>query len=87
MKLVSYIMGEEERIGAIDTADRIVDLHRAYGNYLQRFGSDPDLHKRAAATLGHDMVEFLQRGTASLSAARQALAHIAAQPLRDSSFV
>ena len=87
MKLVTYIMGEEERIGAIDTADRIVDLHRAYGSYLQRFESHPDPHKLAAATLGHDMVEFLQRGTTSLNAARQALAHIAAQPTHDSSIV
>lgn len=86
MKLVTYIKGEEERIGAIDTADRIVDLHRAYEIYLKRVESNPDT-ELAAATLGRDMVEFLQRGTGSLNAARKALAHMATNPVHDSGIV
>jgi acylpyruvate hydrolase len=80
MKLVTYLNQEEERIGALDAAGQIVDLHRAYEGYLRGLESNPAADELAAVTLGRDMVEFLQRGTASLDAARYALAHAATNP-------
>ncbi len=80
MKLVTYRHREQERIGAIDGAGRVVDLHRAYETYLRTVESHPAADKLAPVILGYDMVEFLQRGTKSLDAARKALAHSAATP-------
>ncbi len=87
MKLVTYSAGAQERLGAIDGADRVVDLHRAYETYLRGVESMPGADKLAAVTLGRDMVDFLQRGKKSLDAARKALAHVAANPEKDGSTV
>ena len=80
MKLLTYSLGEQERIGAIDDGGHIVDLHRAYGSYLYAVEARPGADKLAAIILGRDMVEFLQRGSKSLDAARRALAYVAANP-------
>ena len=80
MKLLTYSLGEQERIGAIDDGGHIVDLHRAYGSYLHAVESRPGADKLAAIILGRDMVEFLQRGAKSLDAARKASAYVAANP-------
>lgn len=87
MKLLTYTKGDQERIGAIDSAGHVVDLHRAYESYLRAVESKPAAERLAAPTLGRDMVEFLRRGTSSLDAARKALAHIAANPASDGSIV
>ena len=76
MKLVTYIHGDRERIGAIDGAGRVVDLHRAYGSYLREAEANPNGEQLAAAVLGGDMVEFLKRGEKALDAARKVLAHV-----------
>ena len=78
MKLVSYFYHQQERIGAIDRAGRVVDLHRAYGSYLREVESNPSADELARLTLGRDMVEFLKLGEKALDAARKALAHASA---------
>jgi acylpyruvate hydrolase len=78
MKLVTYLYREQERLGAMDSKGRVVDLHRAYGSYLREVASNPAADELARLTLGHDMVDFLKRGEKALDAARKALAHAAA---------
>jgi acylpyruvate hydrolase len=78
MKLVSYFYHQQERIGAIDRAGRVVDLHQAYGSYLREVESNPSADELAPLTLGRDMVEFLKLGEKALDAARKALAHASA---------
>ena len=63
MKLVTYARGEQERIGALDAAGRVVDLQRAYEDYVRAARSCPGAGELAQATLGRNMVEFLRRRT------------------------
>ena len=78
MKLVTYLYQQQERIGALDTAGRVVDLHRAYGSYLREIESNPSGDELARVTLGRTMVEFLRRGDKALDSARKALTHATA---------
>jgi acylpyruvate hydrolase len=78
MKLVTFINENQERIGAIDSAGRVVDLHKAYAAYLGAVESNSHGDEMAAIAFGRDMVEFLKRGPTALEAARQAIAHAAA---------
>jgi acylpyruvate hydrolase len=80
VKLVTFNCQEQERIGVVDGAGRIVDLHRAYESYLRQVESAAMADQLAAAVLGRNMVEFLRGGATSLEAARKALAHIGARP-------
>lgn len=80
MKLATYLFQQQERLGAIDGAGRIVDLHRAYASYLSDVESNPARDDLARVTLGRDMVELLKRGAKALEAARQALPHASANP-------
>jgi len=75
MKLVTFVHDSQERIGAIDNAGRVVDLHKAYAAYLSAVESNPHGDELAVVILGRDMVEFLKRGDKALDAARKALAH------------
>jgi acylpyruvate hydrolase len=75
MKLVTYFDRQQERIGVVDGAGRLVDLHGAYAAYLHAVKSHPSPDRLAQLSLGRDMVEFLQRGESALDAARQALAY------------
>lgn len=75
MKLVTFEYQNQERIGAIDNSERVVDLHRAYASYLNASENNPQADRLAAITLGKDMVEFLKRGESALDATRKALAH------------
>jgi acylpyruvate hydrolase len=77
MKLVTFIHQNQERIGAIDSADRVVDLPKAYASYLSAVETNPHGDELAAVILGRDMVEFLKRGEKALAAARKAIAHAA----------
>jgi len=80
MKLVTFISENQERIGAIDSAGRVVDLHKAYAAYLGAVENNSHRVEMAAITFGRDMVEFLKRGPRALEAARQTIAHAAANP-------
>ncbi len=80
MKLVTFIHENRERIGAIDHAGRVVDLHKAYGSYLSQVEANPGGDQLAAVILGRDMVEFLKRGEKALDAARKAIAHAEKNP-------
>jgi acylpyruvate hydrolase len=75
MKLVTFIYQDQERIGAVHTTGPIVDLIYAYAVYLSETEGTPDADQLAAAVLGRDMIEFLERGEKSLDAARKALAY------------
>ncbi|HEY3168467.1 MAG TPA: fumarylacetoacetate hydrolase family protein [Candidatus Binatia bacterium] len=76
MKLATFVNRHQERIGALDSAGRIVDLHRAYESYLRDVESNPAGDRLAAAVLGRDLAEFLKRGEKSLDAARKTLAYV-----------
>jgi acylpyruvate hydrolase len=80
MKLVTFTVGDQERLGAVDDSGQIIDLHGAYASYLCEVESNPVGDRLAFAVLGRDMVEFLKRGAVSLEAAKKALTHIAAKP-------
>jgi acylpyruvate hydrolase len=80
MKLVTYVRREQEKIGVLDAAGRVVDLHRAYEDYLLAARLRSGAGEMAQAALGRNMVEFLRRGETGLEAARQALAHVAGNP-------
>jgi len=80
MKLVTFAYHDQERIGAVDDTGRIVDLTNAYAEYLGKAEGKSHADQLATAILGRDMVEFLQRGKKSLSAARQGLTHVSANP-------
>ena len=80
MKLVTFVRDSQERIGAIDSAGRVVDLHRAYGSYLREMDSALRADQLATVILGSDMVEFLKRGEKALDAARKAIAHAEKNP-------
>jgi acylpyruvate hydrolase len=75
MKLATFRLPGQERLGALDDAGRMVDLHLAYASYLREIESNGAADQLAQVTLGRDMVEFLRRGDRALEAARQALAH------------
>ena len=77
MKLATFTYQDQERIGALDDAGRIVDLERAYAGYLRRAEATPDADQLAVAILGRDMTEFLRRGEKSLDAAQKALTYAA----------
>jgi acylpyruvate hydrolase len=78
MKLATVFYQQQERLGAVDGAGRIVDLHKAYGSYLREAESNPAGDELAQVTLGRDMVDFLRRGDKALDAAQKALAHATA---------
>src|SRR5688572_28829741 len=83
MKLVTFVHEHQEKIGVVEKAGRVVDLHRAYGSYLREAESNPMGDQFAAVALGRDMIEFLKRGASSLGAAKKALAHISSKPDND----
>jgi acylpyruvate hydrolase len=86
MKLVTFVHNDHERIGAVDNAGRVVDLHRAYAAGRLEIEARYAAEELAAAMLGRDMVEFLRRGERALEAARQALAHAEKEPASEYSF-
>ncbi len=73
MKLVTFTYQDQERIGAINAAGRIIDLHRAYARYLIEAEHNPAGANLAPVVLGGDLGEFLKRGEKSLHVARKAL--------------
>jgi acylpyruvate hydrolase len=77
MKLVTFKHRDQERIGAADKNDHIVDLLAAHALYLRESENQPHPEQLAVATLGNDMANFLRRGGAALDGARKALAHVA----------
>src|SRR5262245_49297223 len=75
MKLVTFIDQDQQRVGAIDDAEHIVDLERAYAAYLREAEGISHADQLAAVVLGRDMCEFLRRGEKALSAAQKALTY------------
>lgn len=80
MKLATFLFRQQERLGALDGAGRMVDLHTAYASHLREVEANPSALERAQVTLGRDMVEFLKRGDKALEAARKALAYASGNP-------
>jgi len=83
MKLATFTLDDQERIGVIDDAGRMVDLHRAYAFYLREVEGASQSEELAPVLLGRDMREFLKRGEKSLEATRRALEFIKAKPVED----
>jgi acylpyruvate hydrolase len=80
MKLATFTHQNQERIGVVDEANRIVDLHRAYALYLREVAGEAQGDQLAPVVLGRDMCDFLKRGEKSLEAARKAVEFIEAKP-------
>ena len=80
MKLATFLFRQQERLGALNGAGRMVDLHTAYASHLREVEANPSALERAQVTLGRDMVEFLKRGDKALEAARKALAYASGNP-------
>ena len=80
MKLVTFIHQDQERLGILDDATRIVDLERAYAGYLRQTEGQTQPAQLASIVLGRDMCEFLQRGEKSLAAAQKALMYADTKP-------
>src|SRR5215210_7623401 len=78
MKLVSYEiatkLGRFERIGAL-AHGQVVDLTSAYTAVLGESGDAEAAKRHAEAVVPPDMIQFLEGGEASRSAAEQALAY------------
>lgn len=82
MKLATYSYQGRERLGAADSAGKIVDIELVYACYLRDIESHPAAAELARFTLGRDIVEFLRRGEPALGAAQKALAYAAKKPER-----
>jgi len=80
VKLATFLFRQQERLGALNGAGRMVDLHTAYASHLREVEANPSALERAQVTLGRDIVEFLKRGDKALEAARKALANASGNP-------
>lgn len=76
MKLVTFVYQDQERIGAVNDAGHMIDLHLAYARFLTEAERNPNGVNLAPVVLGRDMCEFLKGGEKSLYAARKALEFI-----------
>ncbi|WP_455387834.1 fumarylacetoacetate hydrolase family protein [Petrachloros mirabilis] len=73
MKLVSFQMNEDTRIGAMTSGDQeVVDLERALARALKADGDERG-GDHARALIPNDMTAFLQGGPTSMEFARRAL--------------
>jgi len=73
MKLVTYVLGGDVRLGAVEGAS-IIDLNRAYAS-LQRNGGNPAAQASTDAVVPTDVVKFLALGDRALDAAREAVGY------------
>ena len=78
MKLVSYKLatplGELARIGAVTSADKVLDLARAYSLLLEARGLTQEATRRISAALFPDtVVGFIEGGEVALEAAEETL--------------
>src|SRR5262245_48868064 len=73
MKLVTFIHQDQQRIGAVEDAGRIVDLERAYGTYLPEDLCNAHEDEAAAEVLGSAMCEFFRECEKALTAQLKAL--------------
>ena len=79
MKLVTFLHQDQERIGAVDNSDRIVDLHRAYGSYLRQSRIEPRRRSIGGDCPRPRYGRILKTRRQSFDAARKALAHARAR--------
>ena len=79
MKLVSYLLSEETRLGALsNTGDLIIDLSRAHRELM--WASRGLIKARhISRPLPMQMIEFLERGAEGLQTAKEALAYVEEQ--------
>ena len=79
MKLVSYVLSEETRLGALShSGDLIIDLSRAHRELM---GASRGLIKarHILRPLPTQMIEFLERGDEALQTAKEAIEHVEGQ--------
>jgi acylpyruvate hydrolase len=72
MKLVTFKIHKEERIGAY-VGDQIVDLNAAYALYLKEVEREASARRLASVVIPSCMKEFLEGGDKSFSAAKKAI--------------
>jgi acylpyruvate hydrolase len=77
MKLTTYSCKGNVALGAL-SGERVIDLHRAHAAALRHCG-DTDELAVADLRVPHDLVGLLRGGTASMAAARRALAFVEEQ--------
>jgi 2-keto-4-pentenoate hydratase/2-oxohepta-3-ene-1,7-dioic acid hydratase in catechol pathway len=75
MRLLSFELGGQPRLGALTDDDTVVDLNRAYACYAQSRGI-PDPAELADTTVPPDMIRFLNQGKAGVKAAGEALKYV-----------
>ena len=83
MKLVTFVHDNQEKLGAIDNAGRVMDLQKAYASYLHQAETHRRANELAGVVLGRDMLELLKRGDEALEAARTAVAHAEKHPANE----
>ena len=84
VKLVTYEIatpfGGMARVGAMSSAGQVVDLQVACATKLARHADVFEAKQHAAWLVPLDMVTFLERGSAAMAAAREALAFAESSP-------
>ena len=80
MKLVSYLLSEETRLGALSkSGDLIIDLSRARRELLRDSGG-LIRERHSSRPLPTRMIEFLERGAEAIQTAMETLAYVEEQP-------
>ena len=75
MKLVTFTYQNQEQVGALDEAGRIVDLERAYAHYVREIEGNPRGDDLATTTFG-DMCAFLKREAQGMETARKVMEYV-----------
>jgi len=76
MKLVSYLLSEETRLGTLSkSGDLIIDLSRAHRE-LMRDSRGPTTGRHISRPLPTQMIEFLEQGAEALQTASETLLYI-----------
>ncbi|MHB8540665.1 MAG: fumarylacetoacetate hydrolase family protein [Candidatus Acidiferrales bacterium] len=77
MRLVTFeTRPRQQRIGAVISDHRIVDLNLAYDHFLRDVENEAEPYRVADARVPSDMRRFFEGGDRSLEAAKKALSHI-----------
>jgi len=83
MKLVSFQIDKEDRLGALINQD-IFDLNKCYSLYLMGVNrEDPDLKEKVISEMPACMMDFLQMGHQAIQRAKKILERIANFPKSD----
>ncbi|MGB6877690.1 MAG: fumarylacetoacetate hydrolase family protein [Candidatus Acidiferrales bacterium] len=77
MRLVTFeTRVRQQRIGAVTSDHRIVDLNLAYARYLRDTDHEPAAYRIADARVPSDMRALFEGGDSGLDAAKKAMSHV-----------